>query len=142
MSVSRSCGATLTTSAIASTNATARATDDGRLGTPGGLRPTTRPTLSLAAGTSNSAKNKKMPGTEMRTDDHTELLGSENNVWFFAMPSAIAPAKVSGRLLSLPTTAAPNAAVTNNVRLIGSSGPPAARKMPAIAASIDPSIQL
>ena len=55
----------------------------------------------------------------------------------------MAPANVSGRLFSLPTTAAPYAPATNNVSTIGSSDPRlAASRMPDSAASTEPSIQL
>src|SRR3954447_6983318 len=142
MSNSRSGGAALATNTMTATNAAARTTDDRRPGTRGVLAPTTRPTDSLAAGTSKSAANRKMPGMAMRADDHELVLGSANRACSAITPRAIAPANVSGRLLSLPTTAAPYEPATNRGRTMGSSGPPLASRIPASAASIDPSIQL
>src|SRR5207248_9682523 len=55
----------------------------------------------------------------------------------------VAPANVNGKLLSLPTTAAPYEPATNRVSTIGSRALPLlASRMPASEASTDPRIQL
>ena len=97
----------MATTTIAPTNTAERTTDDGRLGTFGVFEPTTRPTLSFAAGTSRSAANRKMPGIAICTDCHALEAGSAKRACSVITPSAMAPPNVSGRLLSLPTTAAP-----------------------------------